>query len=87
MRSSEEIRSQIHPLSFTAPVLGCLLKTKVDEVILVINPTSKEQLITLPEGDWAVLADHQYAEIIPKNVVKEEEIMIEPISLNVLLKK
>ena len=87
MRTSEEIRSTIHQLSFPAPVLGCLFKMNNKEVILIINPSKVEKLITLPVGEWSVLANHEYAGISSKVVLQGGENTIDPISLNVLLKK
>jgi pullulanase len=57
------------------------------EVILLINPSSRVQLISIPEGDWTVLADHEYAGISSNRVLHGREAKIEPVSLNVLLKK
>ena len=74
-------------MSFPAPVLGCLYQLPKEEVMLVINPSSKACTVTLPEGDWAILANHQFAGITAKEYIKGEEHLLEPISLNVLLKK
>ncbi|MFZ7944940.1 MULTISPECIES: type I pullulanase [Bacillaceae] len=87
MRTSDEIRSHIHPLSLTAPVLGCLYKMNNREVILMINPSNKKKNIHLPDGEWSVLANHEYAGISSKECMLVGEITMEPISLNVLLKK
>ncbi|PLS02028.1 type I pullulanase [Neobacillus cucumis] len=87
MRTSEEIRSHIQALSFPAPVLGCLYQTPGCEIILVINPASKIQKITLPNGEWEILANDQFAGISPAESIKTNELIIDSISLNVLLKK
>ncbi|MFK9091137.1 type I pullulanase [Bacillus salipaludis] len=87
MRTSEEIRTHLHPLSVTAPTLGCLFKMKDEEVIFMINPSNKKQLVTLPDGEWTVLANHEQAGISSKGVLQGGENMMDPISLNILLKK
>ena len=87
MRTTEEIRAHIQALSFPAPVLGCLYQLPKEEVILVINPSSQAHLITLPEGEWGILANHQFAGISANNFMNEQEYLLGPISLNVLLKK
>ena len=87
MRTAEEIRAHIHILSFPAPILGCLYRTHTDEVILCINPTSQGEKITLPEGDWMVLLNHGGVGVFPRKDLYSGEHLIEPLSLNVLLKK
>ncbi|WP_160724041.1 type I pullulanase [Bacillus sp. USDA818B3_A] len=87
MRNSEEVRSQIQPLTFPSPVIGCLYQIPKNEIILVINPTAKIQKIILPDGEWGVLANHQFAGISAKEHTVNKEYLMEPISLNVLLKK
>ncbi|MEH7414669.1 type I pullulanase [Neobacillus drentensis] len=87
MRTSEEIRTHIQALSFPAPIVGCLYQLPQEELIFVINPTSKAQMITLPEGNWGILANHKNAGISLKDDIKSQEYFVEPISLNVLLKK
>ncbi|WHY85029.1 type I pullulanase [Neobacillus novalis] len=87
MRTAGEIRSQIQQLSTAAPLLGCLLHKDTHEVILLINPSPKPQSISLPEGEWSILADHEFAGISPKGALVREELTVDSISLNVLLKK
>ncbi len=87
MRTAEEIRTHIQQLPIAAPLLGCLLLTQTSEVVVIINPSPKEHSMTLPEGEWSVLANQKHAGISSKKFMKNGEIMIEPISLNVLLKK
>jgi pullulanase len=86
MRTSAEIRANIRQLPLAAPMLGYLFNREND-VILLINPSSKKQAISIPEGDWAVLADHEQAEISSKKILHGGEVLIEPVSINVLLKK
>ncbi|ETI70446.1 type I pullulanase [Neobacillus vireti] len=87
MRTAGEIRSQIQPLSTAPPLLGCLLNKDSNELILLINPSLKQQTVSLPEGDWSILADHDYAGISSKAATVKEELTIDSVSLNVLLKK
>jgi pullulanase len=86
MRTSAEIRANIRQLPLASPVLGYLFNRE-DDVILLINPSSKKQAISIPEGDWAVLADHEQAEISSKKILHGGEVLMEPVSINVLLKK
>jgi pullulanase len=86
MKTSAEIRANIRQLPSAAPVLGYLYNT-VDEVILLINPSSKNQAILIPEGDWVVLADHVQAGISSGKDLSGGEVIMEPVSINVLLKK
>ncbi|MEH7483799.1 type I pullulanase, partial [Neobacillus drentensis] len=86
MRTSAEIRTNIRQLPLAAPMLGYLFNRE-DDVILLINPSSKKQAISIPEGDWAVLADHEQAKISSKKILHGGEVLIEPVSINVLLKK
>ncbi|MEH7353690.1 type I pullulanase [Neobacillus drentensis] len=87
MRTFEEIRTHIYPLSFSTPTLGCLFKMNHEEVILMINPSKMRQSFTLPAGEWSVLANHEYAGISSKVVLQGGKNTMEPISLKVLLKK
>ncbi|WP_040207590.1 type I pullulanase [Neobacillus jeddahensis] len=87
MKTAEEIRNQVHPLAYAAPILAYSIKAPKEEVIILINPSSKGEMITLPTGRWLLLADHEYAGISSKKDVKIGPLLIEPISLNVLLKK
>ncbi|MEH7500657.1 type I pullulanase [Neobacillus drentensis] len=85
MRTSAEIRANIRQLPLTAPVLGYLFKK--DDVILLFNPSTNLQEISIPEGNWTVLADHVQAGISSKMILHGGEVMMEPVSINVLLKK
>ena len=86
MRTSAEIRSNIHQMPLASPLLGYWFKGD-NELILLINPTTKRHNITLPDGDWTVLVDHEKAGITSKGILYGEEMSIEPVSINVLLKK
>jgi pullulanase len=44
-------------------------------------------MITLPEGEWGVLANHQFAGTTANEFIREPHYLLEPITLNVLLKK
>jgi pullulanase len=85
MRTSAEIRANIRQLPLTAPLLGYLFKK--DDVILLFNPSTNLQEISIPEGNWTVLADHVQAGISSKMILHGGEVMMEPVSINVLLKK
>jgi pullulanase len=87
MRTTAEIRTNIRQLPLAAPLLGYSFKSDHDRIIFLINPTTKKQAITVPEGDWAVLVDHEKAGIIPHQILHGTEVIIEPVSINVLLKK
>ncbi|CAH2717000.1 Pullulanase [Neobacillus rhizosphaerae] len=87
MRTAVEIRNNIYPLLIAEPLIGCVLHKDPHEVLLLINPCSKQQSISLPEGEWSILADHDYVGISSEYVPVKEEITMEPVSLYVLLKK
>ncbi|MCL6570931.1 MAG: type I pullulanase [Bacillus sp. (in: Bacteria)] len=87
LRTASEIHRYIHYLQVTAPLLGYRFEMDDYEVILLINPLSKEQLISIPEGEWAVLADDGYAGISSKGDSLKGEVSVEPVSLIILLKK
>ncbi|MDR4948914.1 type I pullulanase [Neobacillus cucumis] len=87
MRTSEEIRSHTQALILPSPMIGCLYQYSGQEVILVINPSSQTQPIPLPEGEWGILANHQFAGLTAKEFIKAPEYTLQPVSLNVLLKK
>ena len=86
MRTSAEIRTNIQQLLLASPLLGYWFKNDVG-IILLINPSTKKQVISLPDGDWAVLVDHENAGIIANRILGRSEMIIEPVSINVLLKK
>jgi len=86
MRTAAEIRTNIRQLRCEVPVLGYLF-TSEDELLLFINSSSKKQTVLIPDGDWAVLADHNQAEISSKKFLSGGQIILEPVSINVLLKK
>ncbi|MDR6122039.1 pullulanase [Bacillus sp. SLBN-46] len=87
MRTSDEIRSNIRSLPSSSPILACTYQMVHDEVILIINPSTREQGYTLPKGDWSILVDKNQAGIYSKGVLHGGDVKIQPISLNVLLKK
>lgn len=87
LRTAKEIRSCIIRLPAVSPILGFLYQTDQAEIILAINPAVKTNSLSLPEGEWAVLADHQFAGSSPCRFVYRDELLLEPISLNVMLKK
>ncbi|MEH7331538.1 type I pullulanase [Neobacillus drentensis] len=85
MRTQAEIRSNIRILPYNSPVLGIYFEKA--KVIFIVNSSSLEHRITLPEGEWSVLANHEFAGISTSKAFKVGEIIIEPISLNILVKK
>jgi len=86
MRTSAEIRSNIRQMPLASPLLGYRFIGD-NELILLINPTTKEHNITLPDGDWTVLVDDVNAGITGGRNMYRKELSIESVSINVLLKK
>ncbi|MFB5197404.1 type I pullulanase [Neobacillus sp. KR4-4] len=86
MRTSAEIRSNIRQMLLASPLLGYRFIGD-NELILLINPTTKEHNITLPDGDWTVLVDDVNAGITAGRNMYRKELSIESVSINVLLKK
>ncbi|MGX6443082.1 type I pullulanase [Neobacillus sp. K501] len=90
MRTADDIRVNMRTLPLPVPLIGFSYKNHNDdiqEVLLFINPLNKKQVIKLPEGKWEVLADHQTAGISSINGYHEQAIFMEPVCLNVLVKK
>lgn len=90
MRTAAEIQANMRKLSIPVPLLGFSYqnhKNDIQEVLFIINPLNKMQEIELPEGKWEVIADHQNAGISPINGYQEQSLIMEPVCLNVLVKK
>lgn len=87
MRTAGEVRRHIDRIPIPEPLLGCLLHKNHQEVILLINPSTKTHSCSLPEGEWSILANQQFTGVSSKVPAVKEEFTLEPISLNVLLKK
>lgn len=90
MRTAAEIQANMRKLSLPVPLLGFSYQNHsedIHEVLLLINPLNKSQVIELPDGEWAVIADHQNAGISPINDYQEKALIMKPVSLNVLVKK
>ncbi|MGG3466400.1 type I pullulanase [Neobacillus pocheonensis] len=85
MRNPDDIRSGIQILPFLAPVLGLLYEK--NQVIMIINPSSRDHLVTIPDGEWFMLANHEFSGISLNKILQGGEITVGPISLNVFLKK
>jgi len=87
MRNAEKIRQSLHRLSLTPPLLGCHFESGTQEVVLLINPAPTEQMVTVPNGIWTILANHEFANIFSEIILQEETIKLEPISIIILAKK
>nr|WP_263325384.1 type I pullulanase [Neobacillus sp. Marseille-Q6967] len=90
MRTAAEIRSHVQILSFPAPIIGLNFKNQkgtYQEILLLINPMVVQKSIRVPEGRWTIVANHQFAEISSTKELCGGEMILEPISINVLVKK
>ncbi|NRD76160.1 type I pullulanase [Bacillus sp. BRMEA1] len=87
MRTAKEIRNCMTQLPADSPILGLFYQYNGDELILVINPSEQSYTFSLPNGEWSVLVNAQYAGVIPNGSSSREQIILEPVSLNVLMKK
>ncbi|WP_335474448.1 alpha-amylase family glycosyl hydrolase [Bacillus sp. JJ1764] len=87
LKTAEEIRQRFHTLPVSSPLIGCIYKMDDYEVILLINPSQSAQYVSIPEGDWSLVANHEMVGITSNVMVKDGEVKLEAISLNVLLKK
>jgi pullulanase len=90
LRTAAEIRAKMKPLPLPVPLIGFSYQNENDDfesVLLLINPLEKKQKIDLPEGKWEVIADHQTAGILSIDGSQEQSFLIEPVCLNVLVKK
>ncbi|WP_462411274.1 type I pullulanase [Neobacillus sp. Marseille-QA0830] len=84
---TEKILSSIKSLPVAEPLLALLYHVDEEELILLVNPLAKNQTVSLPDGDWLVLADHKEAGMTPQTAILGGDVLVEPISLNVFLKK
>ncbi|WP_316571007.1 type I pullulanase [Neobacillus sp. YIM B06451] len=88
MRSSEQIRNFISDLGLPHPLIGLHYKDErgQGEAILLVNPTVFIHHISLPEGEWRVLADDLHAGITPlRTISAHAKASIEPVSVMVLV--
>ncbi|ALC89631.1 pullulanase [Bacillus sp. FJAT-18017] len=89
-RSAEDIRINLKDLGLQHPLIGFHFNSGVDqeEIILIVNPTVYIHHITLPDGEWDVLADDLHAAIQPlRTITRDETAVLEPVSIMVLVKK
>lgn len=89
MRSSEQIRNAIADLGLPNPLIGFHYKHEslIGEAVLLVNPTVFIHEISLPEGQWQVLADDLHAGTTPLRAIPPTaKAAIEPVSLMVLVK-
>ncbi|MDR7000512.1 type I pullulanase [Neobacillus niacini] len=90
LRTAEEIRLSMKQNPLHAPLISFEYQNnngEYREVILVINPRKNEEIISLPEGAWVVLADHNETGISLSRGMSGGKIKIQPISLNIFAKK
>jgi pullulanase len=57
------------------------------EVILLVNPTESVKSVIIPKGKWYKIASHEMVEVSTNFPLNGGEVVIEPISLNLLAKK
>lgn len=90
LKSTEEIRTQIHLLPLPAPLIGYSIQNQTldfREVLLLINPLRTNQLVPIPDGPWTVLVNDRKVEISSPKNISDKEIMLGPVCLNILAKK
>lgn len=88
--TADLIRKHMCFLSLQKPLIGWNLKEvggygPSHSIIVLLNPTNAEQVVSLPDGNWNIMADDVKSGIIPINRVKEEA-KLKPISSYVLFK-
>jgi pullulanase len=89
MKSTEEIRRNMHMISFPSPILGFSYHNHsglFNEIRLFLNPTMERQGIEIPKGEWSILADEKTITISPNRKLPLSTISIEPISLMIICK-
>ncbi|WP_053367430.1 type I pullulanase [Bacillus sp. FJAT-27245] len=89
MRSSEQIRDTLTDLRLPPPLIGLHYKGGWGqmEAILLVNPTVFIHQLSLPEGEWHVLADDLHAGTTPlRTIPPHANASIEPVSVMVLVK-
>ncbi|HEY2421771.1 MAG TPA: type I pullulanase [Neobacillus sp.] len=90
MRTAAEIRNNMHFLPAPEPIIVCLYQSQYgeyQEVILLINPCQMKHIVTIPDGEWFLLADHDHVEISSNRILGGGKINIEPVCLMILAKK
>jgi len=88
--AADLIRKHMCFLSLKKPLIGWILQDvdsygPCQSIAVFLNPTKTAEVITLPDGDWRIVADDEKSGIIPINHVKEK-LELKPISTYVLFK-
>jgi len=88
--SADLIRKHMCFLSLKKPLIGWNLQDvgtygPSQSIIVLLNPTKADEMVSLPEGNWNIMADGDKSGIIPIHCVKEK-LLLKPISSYVLFK-
>lgn len=87
MWTAKEIQQKMQLLALPMPMTGFSYQNGENELILIINPCQQRQILQIPDGEWVVLADEKSAGILPLRKIAQGQIDLEPVSLNIFLKK
>jgi pullulanase len=90
MRTAAEIRTRMHHLQLTPPIIGFSYQNyehEYSEVLLLINPLTRKHSIRLPRGEWVVIANKYFVGIDSNYPEITDELLLEPVSLMILAKK
>lgn len=88
LKTNEEIHKKMRMVPLTVPCIGITYQLhEYQELLLVINPCLSIHFAPLPVGEWYVLADEKNAACEPIRKIKLPEIELEPISINIFVKK
>ncbi|WP_071393798.1 type I pullulanase [Bacillus tuaregi] len=84
------IRKHMHFLPLQKPLIGWALQDvkaygPSQSIVVLLNPTKKEEGVELPEGNWVILADADQSGTLPISRVSHK-ISLKPISSYVLYK-
>ena len=87
LRTAAEIKKKLALLPLSPPLIGLFYHDFPQQMLLFINPTAALQRISLPAGEWNVLADDKKSGVTPLRQIAQQEAELAPASLLVLLKK
>ena len=87
LRSAAEIKKKLKLLPLPPPLLGFFFHDFPEQMILALNPTAAVRQVSLPSGEWSVLADEKKSALNPLRQIGQHEAELAPASLLVLMKK
>jgi pullulanase len=89
--SAELIRKHLRLLPLKRPLVGWILEDVStfgpwSHITIILNPTKSDEEITLPEGNWSVLANGSLSGIVPLEMITKKTITLKSLSPYVLVR-